>query len=187
MSAPLLPTRDAIRRLSDLTSRYREAFEQVQDCLANAEMGRIPAWVFAVERLKIEDVAELSEDLAAAESKRRSLRVALHALVEFIALEDLDMEAPRGRDSEVDELITAMDDQEDESARKLDRFISVINYAKNGGCIYLNGTFEPVIRSPQNTPKGARRTPDIPATVPQGEGMALPDPDTSITGASEDG
>ncbi len=187
MAAAPQPTRDAIRRLSDLTARYREAFEDVQACLARAKMGRIPAWVFAVEKLTIEDVASLSEELAAAESKRRSLRIALHALVELIALEDLDMNATSDPNAEVDELITSMSGQENDSARQLDRFISVINYAKNGGCIYLDGTFEPVLRTPRGPSEGGGEPPASPQAVPTGDDLVLPDPDTNITGAPEGG
>jgi len=175
MDDPRHPSRDAVERLADLSARYRSAFVEVQDCLARAEMGRIPAWVFAVERLPIEDVAALSEELAAAESRRRSLRVALHALIELIALEDDEGRPADG--SDVDHLVTAMSDAEDDGAQKqLDRFISVINYAKSGGCIYVNGTFEPVARVPQVTADSAKPTEPIPSAVPKGDDIALPEP-----------
>jgi len=189
MTSPRLPSRDAVERLAELTARYRSAFEEVQDCLANAEMGRIPAWVFAVDRLKMDDIAALSLELAAAESKRRSLRVALHALVEFIALEDTDSDGIGNATANVDELITSMGAEEDDHARQLDRFISVVNYAKSGGCIYINGTFEPVVRRPEATPSPARdrqRGP-ISTPVPKGDDIALPDPDAHIGTTTEGG
>ena len=37
-----------------------------------------------------------------------------------------------------------MSSLEGDADAELDRFITVINYAKQGGVIYVNGTFEPV-------------------------------------------
>ncbi len=185
MSTPRLPTRDAIQRLAELTERYRIAFSEVQDCLAAAEMGRIPAWVFAIDRLKMEEVNALSPQLAIAESRRRSLKVAMHALVEFIALEDEgEGHTSEPTTEEVAHLMSAMEEQEVEAARGLDRFISVVNYAKAGNCIFINGTFEPVIRgsatSAPAAPRAAKQNEPV-EPVPQGDDIALPEPDVQIT------
>jgi len=189
MTTHRLPSREAIGRLAELTEQYREAFGEVQDCLARAEMGRIPAWVFAIDRLKMEEIVALSPELAAAESRRRSLKVAMHALVEYIALED-DSQVPLPDPSteEVADLMSSIEEQEVESARQLDRFITVVNYAKSGSCIFINGTFEPVVRSVSTVPPPRRPAkPEGPAAskVPTGDDIALPEPDAQIAMPTE--
>ena len=63
-------------------------------------------------------------------------------MAELVALEqdhDLPVDAPS------EEAIDALGSHMDRSDRdRLDRFISVISNARRGGCIYVNGTFQPV-------------------------------------------
>ena len=137
-----LPSRDTVHRLAHTASRYRDAFAAVQDILRRADLGRVPSWVFAVDRMPLEELAVLNHDLAVAEHKRRQWRVALDALVELYALTPDEEQHP----GEVREMIDRMQSaaESPDSLLQLDRFISVINAAKAGGCIYVNGGFEPV-------------------------------------------
>ena len=180
MSTARMPSRDAMQRLTALTDQYRAAFGDVQDLLARSELGRIPSWVFAIDRLKIEEINALSPELAAAENRRRTLKIAMHALLEYIALED---DAPIDRDDpsteEVANLVSSLEDRELDNARQLDRFITVVNYAKSGGCIFINGTFEPVVHSAAPGPQAPQRQP-APSGVPQGDDISLPEPDVQF-------
>ncbi len=135
---PKLPTRAWLNRYADAAEAYRRAFREVQDQLRAADMGRIPSWCFAVDRMDIEEVRKLSEDLGTAEEERRRRRVALHAIAELMALTG-DQEPSLGAAAEA--IVSSLDGDPD---AELDRFITVVNYAKAGGVIYLNGTFEPV-------------------------------------------
>ena len=126
------PSREALARLSEAMRSYREAFAQVQHILQTSDLGQIPSWVFAIDRLELDQVQGLSSELLVAETRRRSARTALRSLAELMALEGDP---------------TARPDTGDQSdLPKLDRFITVINAARSGGCIYVNGTFEPIGR-----------------------------------------
>lgn len=139
------------RRFTEAADAYREAFAAVQEHLRSADMGRIPAWCFAVDRMAIEEVEQLSPELGAAELERRRRRVALHALAELIALTESSDHAVPSPDPP-----PSMPPGDIEADADLDRFITVVNYAKAGGVIYLNGTFEPV-RSRGSLPPAANR------------------------------
>jgi hypothetical protein len=133
------PSREALARFNDAMRTYREAFAHVQEILSTSDLGPVPSWVFAIDRLPLDQVQAMSEELLVAESRRRRARVALHALVELMALEDGEA--------------TGKPDTGDEAnLPKLDRFITVINSARSGGCIYVNGQFEPIGRDPLPDP-----------------------------------
>jgi hypothetical protein len=130
--------RESLARFGEAMSAYREAFSQVQRILQTTDLGQIPNWVFAIDRLPLDEIQGMSEELLVAESRRRRARTALHGLVELMALEnEADAKPDTG-------------DQAD--LPKLDRFITVINAARGGGCIYVNGTFEPIGRDPLPDP-----------------------------------
>ena len=137
---PKVPSREWLLLFSEAADAYREAFREVQNHLRDADMGRIPAWCFAIDRMDLDDVEKLSTELAVAEQNRRRRRVALHALAELIALTG-DTNTRPGLSADPEALVSSLEGDAD---AELDRFITVINYAKSGGVIYVNGTFEPV-------------------------------------------
>ncbi len=136
---PKVSSREWLSRFNDAADAYRDAFRKVQNLLRDADTGRVPAWAFAIDRMDLSDVHALSPELGAAEEERRRWRVALHALAEHIALSG-DTTRP-GLSEDPESLVSSLDGHAD---AELDRFITVINYAKAGGVIYVNGTFEPV-------------------------------------------
>lgn len=136
-------SRESTARLVEAARQYREAFTEVQRVLATTDLGPIPNWVFAVDRLPLEELQGLSAELLLAESKRRRARTALAALVELVALEDRGDEAPPP---------ASPDTADQADLPKLDRFITVINAARAGGCIYVNGAFESIGRDPLPDP-----------------------------------
>ena len=145
-----LPDRDVLLQLMKLADGYREAFVAVQDQLQNTEMGRVPSWVFAVARLSLEDIEKIEPALADAERHRRACRVALHAMSELIALDDTnDMPPPA---VEVESLINSLSPDEGgneldvPAQRRLDGFISMMNYARTANVMYIDGTFDPITR-----------------------------------------
>jgi len=127
-------------KFDEATRNYRLAFQRVHDRLQETNTGRVPPWCFALDRMNIEDVANLDPVLARLEHDRRRWRAALHSLAEYIALKDEVEFAPSPR--EPAETEGTLDPGK--LTRELDRFITVLNRAKNGGVIYVNGTFEPV-------------------------------------------
>lgn len=171
-----LPTREAVQRLAETAERYRQAFARVQDLLATLDLGRVPSWVFAIDRLNLDELRASHPELAEAEELRRAWRTALHALVEHIALDDEgedvsdDYEDEAPSTEEVDRLVSGLDGGVDaDHQRKLDRFISVVNFAKAGGCIYVDGGFQPVARA-ATTPKPA------PQVLPSAPRVNMPPP-----------
>lgn len=135
-----VPSKEWLVRLADAADAYRASFLAVQQHLRQADMGRIPAWCFAVDRMELEELDRLSPALARAELERRRRRVALHALVELIALSGDEPSAP----PEPVDAESLSRPSEGTADAELDRFITVVNFAKAGGATYVNGTFEPV-------------------------------------------
>lgn len=135
-----LPSKEWVARLAEAAEAYRTSFHAVQQHLRQADMGRIPAWCFAVDRMELEELDKLSPALARAELERRRRRTALHALAELIALSGDEPSAPP--EPVVAEPVTRP--SEGAADAELDRFITVVNFAKAGGATYVNGTFEPV-------------------------------------------
>lgn len=139
--------RDAMHRLTQAATRYREAFDRVQGML-NGDSAQIPAWVFALDRHTLDEVQTMSPELYEAELHRRRCRRALHSLIELIALEDPASGLPN-EVTEADDPSEKLDNPDNADLAKLDRFISVIHAARAGGAIYLNGTFDPVSGPPE--------------------------------------
>lgn len=139
-----LPAPTQLQSLQERLDAYREAFEEVQRLAEQATSGAIPKWVFTLSRFPLTDLEELDPDLAEAEAYRRACRVALHSMVEFLALQDtgdeayLQAVASKVAAPELDKLEAA--DQQ-----HLDRFISIMNYAKTERVIYVNGAFQPTL------------------------------------------
>lgn len=132
---------DTLQRLERAMARYREAFDETQTHLRAAAGPQVPQWVFQLDQLTLGEVRELGLLLSEAEGRRRTARTALHAVVELLALHG---EGLRGHDPAA-WIATESADSTDESAWHdgLDRFISVVNYARDAGVIYVNGDFRP--------------------------------------------
>jgi hypothetical protein len=133
---PTPPSKESIDRLSVAAESYRSAFQEVQRALAGAPPGSVPSWVFAVDRLVGDELRTLPENIRRTELKRRQARAALCALIELVALEDDGTHGPAG----------SPDGAEQADLAKLDRFITVTNGAREQGCFYVNGMFEPMGR-----------------------------------------
>ncbi|MCB9688789.1 MAG: hypothetical protein H6738_23750 [Alphaproteobacteria bacterium] len=130
------PSRESIERFAKAAEAYREAFRDTQQALAEADVGTVPSWVFAVDRLHEDEVRALPEPVRRAELRRRQVRAALHALVELVALEDDGRHGPAGPPDGADQA----------DLTKLDRFITVANFARHHGCAYVDGMFQPTER-----------------------------------------
>lgn len=135
-----------LAKLEEATLQYSLAFQRVHDQLGKTNTGRVPPWCFALDRMNIEDVAVLDPILARLEHDRRRWRAALHSLTEYIALRDTDDSLPMPQPEDGPDV----NPDAGTLTQELDRFITVLNRAKNGGVIYVNGTFEPVNMA--NTP-----------------------------------
>lgn len=144
----MTPSREAMARFTEAMRTYREAFAHVQQILSTSDLGPVPSWVFAIDRLPLDQVQAMSEELLVAESRRRRARTALHGLVELMALEDGDVPSKP-------------DTGDEANLPKLDRFITVINSARGGGCIYVNGQFEPIGRDPLPDPNDTFDVPPV--------------------------
>lgn len=138
-------TREA-RQLFQATARaYRSAFNEVQELLEETDLGRVPSWVFAIDRLSLDEVGTLSPEIVDAERRRRQWRVALHALVELIALHAADGQPMGAAPDET--ALAGVEAMGSSHLSSLDRFITVVSFAKAGGCVFVNGSFQPVERS----------------------------------------
>ncbi len=131
----------ALAKLTTVAQHYRDAYRAVQSELGTPALQSVSPWVFALDRLTMEEVHSLSADLGHLEQERRAWRCALHAIAEHVALEDLDERAqPLSCESEDGE---SQADKKN-NQEQLDRLISVLHRARAGDCIYVNGTFQPV-------------------------------------------
>ena len=140
-------SRDEQINLEAAAKNYREAFNVVQTILENTDLGRVPPWIFAVGRMTVPELKTVSAELAQAEQHRRSCRIALHSYVELLALdltgEPMDEVPMVGTRSNPEESLPYAGGS---GQRRLDAFIFVMNYARGGNAIYVNGTFEAVTR-----------------------------------------
>lgn len=143
-------------RFAEIARSYRAAFRAVQRQLRATDMGRIPAWCFAIDRMEIAEIAALDPNLAAAERERRQWRVALHSLAEYIALQ-ADAASLDQQGSATGSEQALLDSIGGDGDAELDRFITVLNYARTGGVIYVNGSFEPVVGGTHSQPPQAAR------------------------------
>ncbi len=135
-SAPSLPSRGALAQLAEVATEHRAAYDELQVILQRAPSPRLPSWVFALDRLELDDLASVDPGLHEAELRRRQWRVALRAITELVALQD-------GAGTSYPDDLAAPDDAD---LPRRHRFISVLNAARAGGCVYVNGSFQPVGR-----------------------------------------
>ncbi|MCB9677054.1 MAG: hypothetical protein H6737_18195 [Alphaproteobacteria bacterium] len=140
MSGTEVGTADDLERIA---GEYRKAFDEVQGILATLDLGSVPPYVFAIDRFDVKDLAVSSPKLAKAEQRRRQWRAALHAMAELTALQSAP---PQGAtiDPDAPESLASMAGDGDMGS--LDRFISVLQYARSVGCMYVDGRFEPVFK-----------------------------------------
>ena len=145
---------DATARLTEIATAYRAAFDDVQARLGTLEVGKIPRWVFGIDPFDIIELAALDRDLARAEQRRRQWRAALHAMAELAALQGESGVLPSGAENTLDpdaleddgELATLAEAADPDGLPALDRFISVVQYARSSGCMYVDGGFAPVVK-----------------------------------------
>lgn len=130
--------RNALSRFAEVAEAYEHAFCEVQERLRQARHSRLPTWVFAIDSLSLDELAATDPELAEAERQRRAWRTALHALAEHIALGG----DPNGNPNDKRD----PDTLEAAHLHRLDRFITVVNAAKAGDCIFVDGRFEPVVQ-----------------------------------------
>jgi hypothetical protein len=144
-----------LARLQKAADDYRQAYDVVERTLRQADHPDLPTWVFNLERFNVEALKAMSPDVARAEARRRACRRALHAVAELTALDDQvgalaaepTMELPDvGTAEGMTRWAEGVADKTDADrwTNAIDRFIGIVSYADEGGCVYLNGTFEPV-------------------------------------------
>jgi len=149
MSNSIRNSREAQVRLSDAMQSYRVAFERVEALVREgSRSGKLPGWVFAVDRLTDEQVLQLPAVLQAAELQRRRERVALHCVAELIALEQVPgvgWAPPEPlQDPQADRAGLLEGEPDSASRADLDRFIAIVDFARRHGVIYTDGTFRVV-------------------------------------------
>ncbi|MEZ4322628.1 MAG: hypothetical protein R3F61_34495 [Myxococcota bacterium] len=139
-----------ISELERISGEYRKAFDTVQRLLATLDLGTVPPYVFAIDKFDVKDLGALSPQLARVEQRRRQWRAALHAMAELTALQDgkptagADVLAtfdPDAESGDLSQMAASADGMEG-----LDRFISVVQYARTVGCMYVDGGFQPVFK-----------------------------------------
>lgn len=139
----------AAEQLDRIAAAYRNAFMTVQGMLATANHPKLPAWVFQLDRFDVVDIAVFSKALARAEQHRRQWRAALHATAELAALEEAAPEvrgiAPTTLDPDAPDHL--VDCPTGVGMDSLDAFINVVQYARTAGCSYVDGAFQPVLKS----------------------------------------
>lgn len=145
-----------LTRIEATAASYREAFDHVKSLLAQRTDGALPEFVFALDLLDVVAIAAQDASLARAEQQRRQWRAALHAMCELAALDSQEPDQPSATDTLDPDAFDALLGEEaappPETAALpgLDRFISVVQYARTAGCMYVDGGFVPVL-------KGGRR------------------------------
>ncbi|MCO4747686.1 MAG: hypothetical protein KC912_23015 [Proteobacteria bacterium] len=122
-------------------ARYREAYEESQSHLRAVAGQGVPQWVFALDEMTLGEVRDIGLLLAGAEERRRAARTALHAVLELAALGGDTASGHSTADWIAGE--SARTDNDHAWQDGLDRFISVVNYARKAGVIYINGDFRP--------------------------------------------
>lgn len=141
-----------LQRFELVAASYRRAFDDVQACLGRLDRGDVPDWAFAIDQMPIEQMMGLDPELAQLEIMRRRWRTALHSMAELIALEG-GQGMPIADPPEKARASLDRPSLDDGDRVRLDRFISILDQARAGGVIYLNGTFQPV----ESTPVPAQR------------------------------
>lgn len=139
-------------QLAEIAREYRKAFDDVQEVLQRTDTGKVPGWVFAIDRFDVKDLAEMSKELARVEQRRRQWRSALHAMSELMALHEDEIPVPAPSASDTYDPETSLEEMvsnppDPSSLPALDRFISVVQYARTVGVMYVDGTFQPVLKS----------------------------------------
>jgi hypothetical protein len=140
--------------LERIGREYRKAFDTVQSLLNACDLGTIPPYVFAIDRFDIKQLGELDRTLAKAERRRRQWRAALHAMVELQALEAREEDHPvvsaaaETMDPDDPTDSSTLNEATKSDMPHLDRFISVVQYARTVGCSYVDGGFQPVFKDP---------------------------------------
>lgn len=145
--------KQVLARFEVVAASYRRAFDDVQAHLGRLDRGDVPAWAFAIDAATPEKMSALDPELARLELMRRRWRTALHAMSELIALEG-GQGMPITEPAEGVRGLLDRPSIEESDRVRLDRFISILDRARAGGCMYLNGTFQPV----DHTPVPAQRT-----------------------------
>ena len=138
----------AVERFQEVARRYDEAFAEVERHLATyrGEDGAIP-WVNSLAYVPLVTLEQRDPPLAAAEASRRAWRVALHTCAELLAWH-LGGRSGLPEDLDFADLFQKTPAEED-VRRVLDRFVTTLDYAKDGGCHYVDGQFLPEVHPGQ--------------------------------------
>lgn len=133
---------EALRRFQEVARRYDEAFSAVESILAEQSDGRhAQAWVHSLSQQPLVMLEQEHPELAEAERERRAWRVALHTAAELLAWHTTGKSGlPEGPS------LAGLFERtpNDESVRRsLDRFVTTLDYAKEGHCHYVDGQFLP--------------------------------------------
>lgn len=142
-----------VGQIEQAAAAYRDAFDEVRALLDRLVVRGLPEHVFALDRMDVEEIGQISKEIARAEQRRRQWRAALHAMCELAALDSTaPLDEPRVQDTLDPDSLHDLGAAEaapavDPSALSgLDRFISVVQYARTAGCMYVDGRFEPVLQ-----------------------------------------
>jgi hypothetical protein len=149
--------RDMLDRLMRAAQTYRDAFEGVEHAIAHENLPDLPTWVFNFDSMNLDSINSMSPVIAHAERHRRASRAALHAVAELLALGDPGAALTAGEVPPMPDAasaaamsswaasLTAKKGDDHYWLRTLDRFVGIVNQADQSGCLYINGTFEPLL------------------------------------------
>lgn len=150
--APPPLSKAQMERLAAACQEYRTAFEAVERTLEEVADPTLPSWVYNLEDFDLEALEAAAPRVADAERCRRANRAALHAVIELVALDDDEgtlAAQPGGTPpAETIEALSSRAVDDLRWLRVLDRFISVVGRADDGGAQYVNGTFAAVVAHP---------------------------------------
>lgn len=133
---------ESLHRFQEIARHYDEAFSEVERLLTlEADQDGQRPWVHSLGQQPLVILESQNPDLAQAEAQRRAWRVALHTAAELLAWHSSG-KSGLPQNLSMAEIFDRTPN--DEAMRRiLDRFVTTLDYAKEGNCHYVDGQFLP--------------------------------------------